>query len=522
MYSLIIKNAQIIDGTGKPPFQGDMAVEQDQIVAIAPEIKSAGETVIDARGMVLAPGFIDIQNHSDSHWQIFDNPGLESMVTQGYTTLLVGNSGASLAPIISEDSLLALQKWHTLQGANINWQTFAELVKVLKAQSFGCNIASLVGYSTLRRGLVGNRIAPLSVPELQSLLAIIDQSLNEGAFGVSTGLSYAHEVVISEIELFEIAKIVAKNEALMSIHLRNEYDGIMDSVREVIAITEQSKVNMKISHLKIRHSSNWSFSKEVLDDLETAHSRGLNIHFDTYPYNFTWQPLYSYLPTWVIQGGREHIIQTLKDGEQRAKIKQYLVNAQFDVKSFMIASTSTSMHVTGRKMSTIAADMGTTSEEAMLQIIENGGSEVLVFDESLDNNVVYNLCDHGLGFIGTNGSGYGIADKKRLVHPRCFGTAPRFLNHVARDKTISLHEAIRKLTGGPAAKIGLPKRGLLAPDYFADFILFDPTKIADTATVENPFQYAKGIKYVYVNGQQVVDESGPLNKRAGTFISRRK
>lgn len=520
MYSVIIKNASIIDGTGSSPYRSDLAIEQDRIVRVADNIRSSAQTIIDAEGLVLTPGFIDVQNHSDSHWQLLDNPALESMVAQGYTTILVGNSGASLAPIISSKSLLALQKWHSLEGYNINWQTFAEFAKVMKQRNYGCNVASLIGYSTIRRGLIGDRITPLSTNELDSMKTVADQALGEGAFGLSTGLSYSHENIISENELLEIAKIVAKNNSLLSIHLRDEYDKIIDSLREVIGIAEVSRANTKISHLKIRYKTNWSMVSEVLEEIENAYHKGLNLHFDTYPYVYTWQPLYSYLPNWVTQGGRLNVLNTLQNPIQRKKILQWLINAPANIPNFIIASTSNNIHVTGKRMSAVAADMNTTSEEAMLQIIENGGSEVLIFDETMSESVVEQLCMHGLGFIATNGSGYGMNNKKVLVHPRCFGTAPRFLHKVITSKVVTLQEAVRKLTGGPAKKIGLKDRGLIKEGYFADLVLFNPEKIQDKATYNNPYQYPLGIDYVFVNGQ-VANSNQELSKQlSGKFLTK--
>ncbi len=519
MYSLIIKNAQVIDGTGSPAVVADVAVEGHRIVAINPEIKSAAQTIIDAKGQVLAPGFIDIQNHSDSHWQLLDNPELESMVTQGFTTVLVGNSGASLAPLLSADALLSLQKWHTLEGANINWRSFAEFAAAMKARSFGANVASLVGYSTLRRGLVGDRLDPLTASEIEILRNQIEESLRAGAFGVSTGLSYAHELVMSDIELYEIAQQVKKHGALLSLHLRNEAEGVVEAVREVIAIAQQSEANVKIAHLKIRGRNNWPLLTQVLDELEAAWHQGTNLHFDVYPYTSTWQALYTYLPNWATRGGRKHLLEQLRDPVQRNKIMSFLANSEVDLKNLMIASTSNRLQVTGKTVAAVASSMGTSSEEAVIRIIENGGSEVLVFNDCLDPKGVETLTDHALGFVATNGSGYDIEHRQTLVHPRCFGTAPKFLRSVIDSKTITLPEAIRKLTGGPAQKLGLANRGTIAVGAAADLVLLDLQKIQDKATPQNPFQYATGITGVWVNGQPAIMHGNLTGNTSGRFLT---
>lgn len=520
MYSLLIKNATVIDGTGSNPLIADVAISGNRIVNIAPEINTPAKEVVHANRKVLAPGFIDIQNHSDSHWRLFDGPALESLITQGFTTVVTGNSGASLAPIISEQSLLSLRKWHTLVGVNVNWRSFAEFVTAMKQKQFGPNIASLVGYSTLRRGLVGDRQSTISVDELQTLKRLAKDAIDEGAFGISTGFAYAHEAGISDIELFEIAKIVQSTDSYLSIHLRDESENVIESIREAVNIAEQSKASIKISHLKIRHKQNWPLVTDVLSELEAAWHRGVNIHFDTYPYNSTWQALYTYLPSWATMGGRDHLIELLKIPTQRSKILASLNTSESNIPALIIASTSSNLMVTGKPLSAIAAGFGTTSEEALLNLIENGGSEILVFDESMSDEVVFLFTDHALGFIGTNGSGYAVTDTNKLVHPRCFGTTAKFLHHVVNAKTISIPEAIRKMTSAPAKKIGLKDRGLIAIDAIADLVLFDPELVNSTASVDNPYKYSDGIMQVWVNGETVVLNGTVTGNCPGRFLTK--
>lgn len=524
MYSLLIKKALVIDGTGGQAIHADVAVEGDRIVNIAPEINTPAREVVQANGQVLAPGFIDIQNHSDSHWRLFDGPGLESILTQGYTTVMVGNSGASLAPLVSSQALLSLQKWHAMEGSNINWRSFAEFTDSMSKLKFGTNVASLVGYSTLRRGLIGDRQSAVSVEELNTLKRLAEDALNEGAFGISTGFAYAHEANISEVELFELAKIVAKHNSYIAVHLRNEAEGIIESVREVIASAEQAGANIKISHLKIRHKKNWPLVTDVLTELEAAWHRGANIHFDLYPYTSTWQPLYTYLPSWATMGGRETLLELLKNPSQRIKILTALNTSDSNIPELLIASTSSKLMATGKPLSSIAASFGTTSEEALLHLIENGGSEILVFDNSLSKEVVDSMIHHSLAFVGTNGSGYAIESSKnatkKLVHPRCFGTAPKFLHDVEESRAISLPEAIRKLTSGPAKKVGLRDRGVIAIDAKADLVLFDPKKIDSQSSIENPYQYANGISHIWVNGKLAVSNKVVSKELSGVFLKK--
>ncbi|MEK7161100.1 MAG: amidohydrolase family protein, partial [Patescibacteria group bacterium] len=256
MYSLLIKNALVVDGSGNVPQILDVALQGDEIANIAPAITSSAQNVIDAKGKVLAPGFIDPQNHSDSYWQLFDNPSLDSLITQGYTTILTGNCGASLAPLLSSEALLSVQKWHNLEATNINWQSYSEYLDVLSEKKFACNVAGLVGYSTLRRAIVGDQIRSLEKNEIAALKLVLEESLKNGAFGLSSGLSYAHEIIISELELYELAKILKAKDALFSVHLRSEGGELVEAIDEALDIAKNTGVNLKVSHLKVRNELN--------------------------------------------------------------------------------------------------------------------------------------------------------------------------------------------------------------------------------------------------------------------------
>lgn len=520
MFNLLIKNAKIYNGSGKDSEVLDLAVVGDQIVEIKKEIDSEATIVIDAKGKSLCPGFIDIQNHSDSYWQIFDNPSLDSMVTQGYTTILTGNCGASLAPLLSHQALLSLQKWHSLEGNNINWQSFSEYVEELSKRKFACNIASLVGYSTLRRGIVGDEVRSLEKEELKSLQKVLTNSIESGAFGVSSGLSYSHEIIISELELVEMAKICEKMNALFSIHLRNESGEIAEAVDEAIDIARMTGANTKISHFKVRHSENWEKLPHILESLENAYHKGVNIDFDLYPYDTVWQPLYSYLPKWAVEGGRAVMLKHFSNPVQKNKILSFLNNSDVNFPSLMLASTTNSFNFVGKTIGQIAKNMSVSSEQAVLNVVENGGSEVLVFEKNLDESQLNLLMSHPLAMIATDGAGFSLENKNKLVHPRCFGSSARFIKFVLKNN-LSLEKEITKLTSKPAKKIGLQKRGEIKVGYFADLVLFDEQSISDRATYEDPYQICSGIDYVFVNGKMVVENSSQTKNLPG-YVLRKK
>lgn len=507
MYSLLIKNANVIDGTGQPGQVLDVAVQGDEIVNVASKINSTAESVIDAKGKVLCPGFVDLQNHSDSYWQIFDNPQLHSLISQGYTTILVGNCGASLAPLLTHEALYSLQKWHNLEGINVNWVSYSEFIEELSRKRFACNIASLVGYSTLRRAIVGDQIRSLSNRELDSLKIALRESLEAGAFGMSSGLSYAHEIIISELELFELAKIIKSFGGLFSIHLRSEGDEIIEALDEALDIAKNTGVNLKISHLKVKNEHNWEKFPEVLSLIDTAYMQGTQVHFDLYPYNVMWQPLYSYLPKWAIEGGRTIMLKHFADPVQKNKILMYLNNLGVKFSEVRVASTASKLSFTGKTIGQIAKNLECSSEQAVLHLIQNGGSEVLVFEKDMDMGQVEQLTLHPLSFISTDGAGFSNRPSGGgLVHPRSFGSATKFLSDIRKKSSLPLETAIKKLSGGPAKKMGLKKRGEIKIGNFADLVIFDEQKIVDKATYENPYLLSEGIDYVFINGKAALAE----------------
>ncbi|PIR96256.1 MAG: hypothetical protein COT92_02070 [Candidatus Doudnabacteria bacterium CG10_big_fil_rev_8_21_14_0_10_42_18] len=520
MYNLLIKNGKVIDGTGKNGEILDIAVEGDKIVNIAPNISVKAGNTIDAKEKIVAPGFVDIQNHSDSYWQIFDNPSLHSLTSQGFTTILTGNCGGSLAPLFSSEALLSIQKWHDLSGANINWQTFSEYLNELSKKSIACNVASLAGYSTLRRGVVGDQVRSLEKQEMELLNRTLEESLDAGAFGLSSGLSYSHEIIISELELFHLARTLKKNKSLFSVHLRNEGDEIVEALDEVLDIAKNTEVNLKISHLKIKGKNNWNKFDQITERLDNAYHKGINVHFDVYPYDTVWQPLYSYLPKWATTGGRVLLLKQLKDPVQKNKILMYLGSQHVRFGDLFVASTSSKLNFVGKTLNQIAKNLEITSEAALLNLIENGGSEVLVFEKNLDENQVKNFTAHALSFIATDGAGFKNNVQGKLVHPRCFGTAPKGIELV-KQAGGSIEQAIKKLSYGPSQKLGLNKRGSLQIGNFADIVIFDENKFTGKATYQNPYQYSAGMEEVFVNGKAVISE-GKFTGNLPGYVLRKK
>ena len=518
MYSLILKNGQIVDGTGKKVFQGDVAIQDDKIAGIGNLRNANAREVIDISGKYIAPGFIDIQNHSDVYWALFDSPRLDSLAAQGVTTALIGNCGASLAPLLSRDGLLAVRKWHDLEGTNLNWLSFEEYLKELSGRKFGLNIASLIGYSTLRRGLVKDQTRALKESEQKIIEKELVKSLEAGAFGLSSGLSYAHEAILSQGELLALAKILKKYSALFSIHLRSEGAEIIESLDEALDLAYKVGVNLKISHFKLRDKNNWHLLPQALDTIEQAYHKAGAVHFDLYPYDFVWQVLYTYLPRWAYEGGRNSILRNLKDQVQRKKILAHLVSRDTDYSQIFIASSTVPLNVAGKTLGQIAKNHNISSEEALLSLIENGGSEVLVFEKNLRQADVEKLLEHPLSMVATDGAGFELKRREDLVHPRCFGTMPKYLAW-AFEKKIPIERAVQKITATPAEKIGLKNRGKIVSGYFADLAVFGP-EIKSAASAASPYQFPEGIDYVFVNGHAIVDKSNLVQNLTGKILKR--
>src|SRR3989344_2270880 len=518
MLDILIKNGIVIDGTGAVPKNLDVAIQKGRIVEVAAKISGNALQTIDAKGSFVSPGFIDIQNHSDSYWTLFNQPEQASLLAQGITTIIVGNCGASLAPLLSQESIKGIQKWHSLQGINLNWTSVAEFLQLLSQVSLGVNVGTLIGHSTLRRGLIGDEIRHLSGEEIKVLDKIIATGLAEGALGLSMGLIYAHEVNASGNELEILSRNLLKDQKYLSIHLRSEASHILESRNEVIDLSKQTGVAVKISHLKLRGKKNWPLFDQVLDKLEQAYHQGVKISFDVYPYDTSWSVLYTYLPKWAYEGGRDNILSAIASLTNRRKILDYLRQQGHDFGSILVAEASGNQNFVGKTIRQIAENLNVTKEEAMLNIIAATKAQVVVFDHNLSPDQVEKLLASPLSMIATDGSGYSKR-MSELIHPRCFGTMPRFLSLIREKKILKWEQAIKKITSEPAKLLGLPDRGRIVPKLAGDIVIFDPQTIAGHTDYTNPDILPEGVEFVLINGKIALDHDRIMNL-AGQVIKR--
>lgn len=525
MYDILIKNATIIDGTKKIKYPADLAVVDNKIKKIGKIQGARAQKTIDASGLFLAPGFIDLNNHSDTYLTLFTIPDLESLLRQGITTILGGNCGSSLAPLVEGDTLKSVQKWADIAEINLNWLTFKEFLEELGKRKIGVNFGSLVGHSTLRRGILEDEFRLLKPKELKTIKDLLELALKQGAFGLSTGLAYSHAKVAPTKEIVELTEIVGKYKGLYASHIRGEAEELLPAIKETIEIGKKTNVSIEISHLKAMGKKFWLNMEKAIELIEKAREEKVNINFDIYPYNITGSVLYILLPDWVAEGGRKMLLKRLKDPSVKAKvIKEMQEKKDYEYDKITIAMSPIDRTFIGKKITEIAQAQDISVEEAIINMLVASEGRIITFLDTLNKDNVELGLSHPLSFIASDGSGYNTQyyqNNKELVHPRCFGAFPRFLGTYVRDKEIlDWEEAIYKISGGPAQKIGLKKRGLIKKGYWADLVLFNPEKIIDRATFENPYQYAEGIEYVLVNGIIAVEKGMYTGEKAGQVLKR--
>lgn len=521
MFDVVIKNGTIIDGTGASMFLGDVGIRENKISKIGNLKNEKADIEINADGKYVCPGFIDVNNHSDTYWQLFLNPDLESLVYQGITTIIGGNCGSSIAPLTSPKNIESIQKWADLRKINVNWLRFREFSEFMDDKNFSVNFGTLVGHGTMRRGILSDDARSMNAKELNFLRKELADSMKDGAFGMSTGLVYTHARLASAEELVELANIVKKYNGVYATHIRGEKEELIESCEEAVEIARKSGVKLHISHLKAMGKKNWKKMDEALDIIDHAFESGIDVSFDVYPYTNTGSVLYTLLPAWVSEGGKKMMIHRLKDPVIRAKVVSEMKKSDFDYNKVEIAISPLNRTLARRKISEIAASQEKSVEDAVIDILIASEGRVITSMEILSEDNVKKAIKHPLSMIVTNGSGYNLKHRStgEIVHPRSFGSFIKVLTqYVMKEKLLSFEEAIKKMTSFPAKKFALYKRGEIREDNFADIVVFDKKKLESPATKENPYQYSQGVEYVINNGQIVLSQGEYIGERAGRMI----
>lgn len=523
MFDIIIKNGVIIDGTGRVMHKDDIGIKEGKIVEIGDLSNERADKVIEAKNKYVAPGFIDINNHSDTRWRIFSNPALESLIYQGITTIIGGNCGSSLAPLHNSEMIKSIRKWMDIEKINVNWVSVDDFLEEVQKIKPAVNFGTLIGHSTLRRGIIGDATRNLMEDEIRVMEEMAKKAMQDGAFGLSTGLVYSHAKLANKKEIERLARIVANFNGIYTTHVRDESDKIYDSVSEAIETAKSAGVRLSISHLKIMGAKNWPMMDRVLKKIQEAKEEGLDVGFDVFPYTATGSVLYTFLPEWVSRGGRKMMLSRLKDPKTKERVIQEMIKDSIDYAKIIVAVYSLGKTLTRRIIADIAHSQCKTPEETVIDLLIASNGRIITITEALSEENLDKTIQHPLSMISSNGSGYNIAHKTtgELVHPRDFGSFPKVLNHyVKKKRMITWEEAINKITGRPAEKFGIKKRGFVKIGNYADIVIFNPEIISDMATINKPYQYPIGIDCVLVNGNIALEDGVLSEERFGRALKK--
>jgi len=524
---ILIKNGTVVDGLGTPAYHADIAIKNGRIEKIGFLGEPSAETIIDAAGLYVAPGFVDINNASDRYWTLFSHPDLESHLYQGVTTIIGGNCGSSLAPLTTGNVILNIQKWADIRKINVNWFTVKEFFEETKKRKLLLNFGTLIGHSTLRRDIISDEFRKLTEKEFSQMKALLENGLKEGALGFSTGLNYSHTKIAPPEEITGLVSILSarggsafggKRGKIYSTHLRDEEKNLYESVLETIEIAKKTQANVEISHFKAIGKNNWPLFDKSLTAIEKAAEEGMDINFDIYPYTSTASVFYTLLPDWIAIGGRAKLVENLKNSGFKTKVISELQGREDDFKEIIVASGNIDKVFIGKTIAEIAKNQGGGVIETIINLLIAAEGKLIVFWPALSEENFIKALKSPLSIIASDGATYNLNDTKDgfLMHPRSFGCFNRVLSRYVREKNIiSLEEAIKKMTALPALKVGLAYRGAIQPKYFADIVIFNPELIKDMATFENPFQYSRGLHAVIVNGRVALTNGQIKNQALG-------
>jgi N-acyl-D-amino-acid deacylase len=529
-YDTVIRGGRIIDGTGNPWVSGDMAIRGDRIAAIGKVDPASAKRVIDASGLVISPGFIDMLGQSE-YSLLIDNRAL-SKLSQGITSEITGEGG-SVAPQ-NQRTLAQLQPLLDVYQLKVDWTTLDEYFQRLEKNGTPLNLGTYVGAAQVRESVLGDGNRAPTAEELEQMKALVAQAMHEGAFGISTSLIYPPGHYAKTDELIELAKVAAQYGGIYASHMRSEGQSEVAAVEEALRIGREAHLPVEIFHLKVIGKSRWGSMPKIVAMIQNARDAGQDVTANMYPYLAGGTALASSLPPWVADGGTPKLLERLKDPVIRAKIKQEMNAGDHpDWENLYDGSGGASgvlisgivnpdlKQFDGKTLAEIAKAQKKDPLDALFDLVlgdkaQTGALYFIANEDDLRFGLKQPWTSIGLDAPELSLDGPLFEPHS---HPRAFGSMPRFLGHYVRDEhMLPLEQGIRKITSLPAQRARLRDRGLLKEGYFADITIFDPATIRDRATYENPTQLSEGVKYVFVNGQLEYEDGRLTGAKAGRVL----
>lgn len=525
MLDLKLVNCRIVDGTGAPWFRGEVGISEGRIALVRNTISEEAHETEDLHDQILCPGFIDMHTHSDL--RVFLNPEEDAKLMQGITSALVGQDGLSVAPL-SPSALPGMkQRLLGLNGAleNWTWNSMAEYLSAVDGANPAANTAMLVPHGSVRASVVGWEARAATDDEIRRMAEMVEKAMEEGAYGFSTGLIYPPCLYAEEKELVALAAATAAHGGFFVVHMRNEQDYIEDALQEVISVCTKAACPLHISHLKIAGKKNWGRAAEVLGVIDSAREKGLEVTFDQYPYTAGSTMLDALIPPAFHVSGQKKMLEDLKNPEVRREVGDLIDGKTDTVWENWIAScgwegifinsvhTEKSRWMEGKNLAEIASETSRSEVDALC--------DLLIAEEGKVTMTLFYGCEEDVKTIMGHEAMLFCSDSivGGKPHPRAYGSAARILGHYVRETgTLSLSQAIRRMTSGPAARLGLQDRGILREGMIADLVAFDPELIAEKGTYQEPVQYPAGITSVLVSGKFAVKEGRLTGNRCGTAL----
>lgn len=526
-YDLVIRHGTVYDGTGGAGVVQDVAVRGDRIASRGDLSRATGRQDVDAAGLAVAPGFIDMLNHSET--ALIADGRSQGMIRQGVTLLVFGES--SMGPINER-----MKKYQTERQGDIKfditWNTLGQYLDTLAARGVSTNIASFVSAATVRANEIGLDNRAPTAQELDRMRADVRQAMDEGAMGLTTALIYIPGVFAKTDELVELAKIASASGGMYISHMRSEGNRLLEAIDETLTIAREAHIRAEIYHLKASGKSNWPKLGPAIAKIESARKNGLEITADMYNYTAGSTGLDAAMPPWVQEGGYDAWAQRLRDPKIRERVRKEMLVDQNDWENLLLAAggedtllvgfkNEALRKYTGKTLAEVAKLRNRSVQETAMDLVAEDGSRVqVVYFLMSEDNVKRQIRLPWVSF-GSDASSMSTEGVflKTSTHPRAYGNFARLLGKYVRDEhVIPLEEAIRKLTSLPAANLRIKERGQIAPGYFADLVVFDPKTIADHATYEQPHQYATGVRDVWVNGVQVLKNGEHTGQKPGRVV----